>query len=129
MKRQLVRRHGFPNECTQMTSVSIIRMLFPRWYSSGHRAASFHVILTLLLYLSLMAKQSEGQLPRVYIYPNADDQVIEVGTTLNLTCTCSENNYRDYRSNITWILPDLLVKYKIIRNSITHYNFLLWVFH
>ena len=101
-------------------------MLFPRWYSSGHRAASFHVILTLLLYLSLMAKQSEGRLPRVYIYPNADDQVIEVGATLNLTCICSKNNYR---SNITWTLPDLLVKYKIVRNSITHYNFLLWVFH
>ena len=92
--------------------------MFSLQCSSGHRNTSFLVIAILLNFL-LLAKQYEGQLVPVYMYPNTDDQVLEAGTTLNLTCICT----LDYRKHlkemqiIEWKLPDFFTKIDTVQKS------------
>ena len=61
------------------------------------------------------------------MYPNEDDQVLQVGATLNLTCSInipavSNGPYTRDHFNITWTLPVQLTASSIVRNISLHSN-------
>lgn len=81
----------------------------------------FKVTTVTLFTIFFMVKQSKGQL--IVMHPSEDDKVLDEGATLNLTCTITLFNpgiefiqEQSGRSNISWKLPDNVVKNKFVRN-------------
>lgn len=73
--------------------------------------SSIQVATVILLSLFLVTKQNdEGQDSPLFMHPNDDDQVLQVGATLNLSCSINT----DKPFNITWSLPDQFVGNKIL---------------
>ncbi len=102
-----------------VNSLYTIMLLFSCCCSSKNRTVSFiHMLPLLLLYL---AKQTQGQSNyHVVMFPNADDQVLERGATLELTCATVYQTfwYGPYdQLKFTWTLPDI-VKYDNVRKFI-----------
>ena len=95
--------------------------MFSQWFLSGYKMTPIHVT-TVLFSLFLMPALSEGQLGGmpVVMYPNEYDQVIEVGTTLNLTCvippTFQHDTFYIDTFNISWTVPKHLIKNDLVRN-------------
>ena len=93
--------------------------MFSRWCSSWRRKTlEFHVMTTVIL-LSLfliVPIHSDGKF--VAMYPNESDQVLEGGATLNLTCIIDglDGNIKRNRYNVSWTLPEHLVKNHVVRN-------------
>ena len=88
---------------------------------------SFHVATMILLSLLLILKHTECQFPPVFMYPNEDDQVLQVGATLNLTCSINipavpNDPYARDHLNITWTLPEQITASSIVRNISLHSN-------
>ena len=101
--------------------------MFSQWCSSGNRMTSFHMATMILLSLLLILKHTECQFPPVFMYPNEDDQVLQVGATLNLTCSINipavpNDPYARDHLNITWTLPVQLTASSIVRNISLHSN-------
>ena len=91
--------------------------------------ASFHLITIVLLSIFLPQKQSEGQYLTVVMHPNEDDQVLEVGATLILTCTVETkipiNKFiTEAPFNIWWTLPDYLIK-QLVGNTFTLMQYII----
>ena len=90
---------------------------------------SFHLITIVLLSIFLAPKQSEGQYLPVVMHPNEDDQVLEVGAILNLTCTVETkipiNKFiTEAPFNISWTLPDYLIK-QLVGNTFTLMQYII----
>ena len=103
-----------------------------QWCSSRHNAISFREITLPLFFLLIIPKQNEGKLAGdVIMYPNADDQVLDEGATLNLTCIismpASSSTTIDALFNISWTLPYQSVNYIFVRNiSVKRYLSINW---
>ena len=78
-------------------------------------------MVIVILFSVFLIKKTEGQFPRVLMQPNEDDQVLQVGATLNLTCIINMpalSNTTFYNRdlfNITWTLPEQLTETSIVR--------------
>ena len=84
-------------------------------------------MVIVILFSVFLIKKTEGQFPRVLMQPNEDDQVLQVGATLNLTCSInipavSNGPYTRDHFNITWTLPVQLTASSIVRNISLHSN-------
>ena len=81
----------------------------------------FKVTAVTLLTLFLMSKHSKGQFDSLVMYPDKHDKVLEVGASLNLTCTYNITHpeieiIQGSRLNISWNLPDHVVQNISVRN-------------
>jgi hypothetical protein len=72
-----------------------------------------------LFYILLVTDQSANQ--RIQMIPDGDEQVIDVNSTLTLTCI-SELDDHDKSYNISWMLPEYLDKFpKVLTIIISNY--------
>jgi hypothetical protein len=72
-----------------------------------------------LFYILLVTDQSANQ--RIQMIPDGDEQVIDVNSTLTLTCI-SQLDDHDKSYNISWILPEYLDKFpKVLTIIISNY--------
>ncbi len=65
-------------------------------------------MLKLLFYILLVTDQSDNQ--RIQMIPDGNEQVIDVNSTLTLTCI-SELDDHDKFYNTSWLLPEYLDKF------------------
>ena len=85
-------------------------------------------VATVILLSFFMPKFSEGKKQHFVMYPDEDDQVLEIGETLNLTCTY--NIMAGFASgfNISWNLPVRhLVQNNLVRNMRMHTSSILYL--
>ena len=88
--------------------------------STQNKMTLFKVTAVTLLALFLVPKHSEEQLEVLLrMFPDEEDQVLDKGATLNLTCQIDLNPILELdgnrRWNISWKLPDHLVQNKLVR--------------
>ena len=73
--------------------------------------------LLLLLYFLIVTDAQSGP-QRIQMIPNVTEQVIEVNSTLTLTCFSE----MDKHSNISWMLPDNLEKLPEVRSLLIEFD-------
>ena len=75
-------------------------------------AISMRSATLLLLFYFLIVTDAQSGPQRIQMIPNVTEQVIEVNSTLTLTCFSE----MDKHGNISWMLPDNLDKFPEVRS-------------
>lgn len=75
-------------------------------------AISMRSATLLLLFYFLIVTDAQSGPQRIQMIPNVTEQVIEVNSTLTLTCFSEMDKF----SNISWMLPDNLDKFPEVRS-------------